>query len=337
VTAIRTLAAFALVASGLAATAPRAQAHYENTYFPLHVGNDWTYTDGRGGVNEITATVDAWWASPTNGQLWFRLKGYNGSETWVRQTSTGRVYEWRTRPWYRLQARAGSQWTMRVGAQDAIPCSDDARVTVVSRSETVTVPAGTFNDCIHLSFRTHCFDAGLTDEWFARGVGLVKRVQQSFMGPRENNLKRATISGRSSGGSQVVATVRTSVATDQPEYWENHMPPIQPGRPGPEIKINCTVVPVSGQPVQVTFQDYNKWTCQVLGPRGNVVWTAPRIMAPAPAGGVTVTVPSRGETATFTVDVPFGTWDVGQYTVKVQFLAAGEPERTTTFQFDRAY
>src|SRR5437667_445126 len=68
----------------------------------------------------------------------------------------------------------------------------------VSRSEQVTGPAGTFA-AIHIQFTTQCGDAGITDEWFVKGIGLVKRVEDSIAGPRTTQLERATISGKHYG------------------------------------------------------------------------------------------------------------------------------------------
>ena len=42
-------------------------------------------------------------------------------------------------------------------------------------------------------------DAGITDEWFARGVGLVKRSTTSIAGPRTSSLIHAIVAGRTYG------------------------------------------------------------------------------------------------------------------------------------------
>ena len=68
---ITRIAAIAAVASAFAAASPRAEAHYESTFFPMHVGNEWVYEHGgfaangqygraRGGIASILdATVKA--------------------------------------------------------------------------------------------------------------------------------------------------------------------------------------------------------------------------------------------------------------------------------------
>jgi hypothetical protein len=180
---------------GCLVAAPEAEAHYENTYFPLHVGNEWNYSfaDGR---DALTVTVDESWVSPVTGQIWFRLREYNGDSHWLMQSAAGRVFEWPARQWYRFGAAAGSSWTMSIAPRDSIPCSNGARLEVVSRNETLKVPAGTFST-IHIRYSSSCRDAGITDEWFARGVGLVQRSQRSGKDPVVIMLERAVISGRS--------------------------------------------------------------------------------------------------------------------------------------------
>jgi hypothetical protein len=170
--------------------APAARADFEDGYFPLARGNVWVYRDAGGTEREVRCDS----AQTFGGAKQFRLRDYNGATHWVRETAAGRVYVGTTRTWYRFDAAVGATWTFSATGS-AIPGSNGARLEVVSRSESLTVPAGSFST-IHLRWRASgVADAGITDEWFARGVGLVKRTQQSIAGPRSETLVRATISG----------------------------------------------------------------------------------------------------------------------------------------------
>src|SRR5687768_16852237 len=114
---ISRIAALATVVGAFAVAAPRAEAHYENTYLPLHVGNEWTYTMSGRFVQpgtEKKVTVDASWVDSTTGFIWFRTRNLQGNYHWLRQTSVGRVYEWQNRQWYRLGAGPGYPWSMTV-------------------------------------------------------------------------------------------------------------------------------------------------------------------------------------------------------------------------------
>src|SRR5437660_467968 len=88
--------------SATSAAAP-ASAAYETTFFPLGVGNDLVFsaTGGAGGAALTEAKVDARWLDATTGYAWYRIRSFNGDMHWIRQTSTGRIYEWGNKPWYR--------------------------------------------------------------------------------------------------------------------------------------------------------------------------------------------------------------------------------------------
>jgi hypothetical protein len=184
------------------------KAHFENTYFPLHVGNQWNYVKTGPliqGSENVTFKVDAWWQHPNTQQMWFRLLNYNGKSHWVTQNRAGVIREWKNLLWYRLNGAVGSSWTMEIKEQpptsetepinDLIACSNGAKLEIVSRNEMITVPAGTFST-VHIKYTTLCMDGGLADEWFAEGVGLVQRAEQSWGGQQLTKLQGAIICGR---------------------------------------------------------------------------------------------------------------------------------------------
>lgn len=156
------LVAAAGLAAALAAAAPRAQAYYEMTFFPLAEGNEWTSLEsgGAGAARRVTAKCDAMWPSPTTGQLWFRLLDSNGRERWVRQNTVGQVYEWGTGLRYRLHTTLGVSWTLAIDEQGggAIACSNGATVTLLARNALVTTPLGTFS-AVLLRFASACIGA----------------------------------------------------------------------------------------------------------------------------------------------------------------------------------
>lgn len=70
---------------------------------------------------------------------------------------------------YDFSADTGDSWW----APDPLDNENLGIVTLVSKSDTVTIPAGTFIDCYH--FHHFLGDDYAYDEWFAPGVGLVQR------------------------------------------------------------------------------------------------------------------------------------------------------------------
>lgn len=314
-------------------------------YFPLQTGNQWTYacSSSLPAPEKLVVFVDQSRQDSASGMRWYRLNNFNGSQHWVRQDRSGNVWERRSSLWYRLAAAEGSSWRMHLNpawSGDAIPCVDGSRLTIVSREELVAIPAGTF-ETVHIAFQSSdCFDAGITDEWYAEGVGMVKRAETSLIGAVVMELEEAVIDGRIIGGdtageSLVAATVRTG----QPEYWEDHMPIIGPGiRQAPEIRIECTVNPISGTDTILTFSDFNVWDVRILNPRGEVVWSNPKILAPSPIGGVDHPIPGAGESAVFGASLAYGS-EPGTYRVIAQLLAAESPPPAaeTTFEYGWAY
>jgi hypothetical protein len=330
---IFTLAFVALILSCQAAV-------YADTYFPLQVGNEWTYvTSGRIGADQKTVVkVACRYTEPFINRSWYGLYDYNGKFRWLRETRSGNVYEWGNLPWYRFNHPLNFPWTMYVneGVQGTIPCSNGARLEIISRDEKLEVPAGTFST-LHIRFTTICQDAGITDEWFAPGVGLVKRVEQSFAGPRTMQLHRAVINGKVIEGNQP-SPVSISVLTDKPEYWENHMPGPGPiPQFGPEISIYAIIDSINGQPQTLNFIDYNVWDIQVFDPDKKLVWTNPKMLAPAPIGGIDRIIPGR-EKSEFKLRFPWGS-KPGVYTVVAKLLVSKNPppDAITTFKYDWAY
>lgn len=308
-------------------------------YFPLSVGNQWTYVRAGqvGTAQKILVDVSAKMSPSGSTVVYYQLNNYNGQSHWVRRDSSAVVSEYSRNLWYTLNAEVGKSWTMRINTSvpGVIPGSNGATLTVISRNETVKVPAGVFTNTVHIQFRTNVMDAGITDEWFAAGVGLVKRAETSFVGLVTTELIQATI-----GGIIIQdPLVTTSVKTDQPVYWENHMPTTSPlPTQGPVITIYCTVTPINGQTVTLNFSDYNVWDVTITNPQGRVVWTNPKIMAPTPIGGINRQIPGTGQTDKFQAQLPYGSME-GKYLVTAKLLVSknAPPDATTTFQYSWAW
>lgn len=153
-------------------------------YFPIEVGMTWTYGEGDR-VVRITETVETLfgWGYLVRGPLQDRV---------VSSQEDGRVLELRSREGrqlYDFGAEEGASWTIDSTGNPS-DLLDGTTVRVVSRSETVEVPYGSFEGSIHLSLhpRPGLADAGITDMWFARGVGLVKWSEVWIGGVRDYEL-----------------------------------------------------------------------------------------------------------------------------------------------------
>jgi hypothetical protein len=170
-------------------------------HFPLQVGNHWVYERRYPHGLETTweVSVDSYSAGPGEFLPGFTLRGYFADDARVDYGPGGDLVEvapgGQTLLWYRLGAEVGATWTPAPsGSMD--PCTAGGRAILASHAELVSVPAGEFIDAVRVDYsRADCMDAGLISEWFAPGVGLVKRTEDSFQGPMESVLLRAQVGG----------------------------------------------------------------------------------------------------------------------------------------------
>ncbi len=156
--------------------------------FPLRPDSHWVYIHDNGFLEDVFV------AGPRKGGPGFRVLGYfspfdpprtlrsTGQDTVVQILPDGREALY-----YMLDAPVGTSWVMDV---PGATCVDESTITVGARNLTLTVPAGTFQGVVRLDYRTRCFDAGYTAEWFAPGIGLIQRTRLSFLGAVTKRLQR---------------------------------------------------------------------------------------------------------------------------------------------------
>lgn len=169
---------------------------FENRFFPQHVGDEWTYRktgrlaqEGAGWTNKIVGNEKS---SFKHSNYWGDNKG-----RLIRINKRGEVLE-KTHSgpslWYKLADDAQGEWVLKLGAEGP-PCVTDSRIKVVSGKETVEVPAGKFENCLKLEFSTNCNDAGVYQQWFAPGIGLIRQTEETIAGPLISELVSAKIDG----------------------------------------------------------------------------------------------------------------------------------------------
>jgi hypothetical protein len=165
----------------------------DHALLPLTTGNTWDFGSFR---VEVTGTQDV------GGETYAQVSALasRSSNSLLRVAAGGQVQEidpaGTASPtlWYLLDAAVSTAWTHT--GTTVTSCNDGVSVSVISRSETVTVPAGTFTGCLLIRFGSGpCADGGTIDEYFAPGVGMVKRVEQTIAGPRALELQSAVVNG----------------------------------------------------------------------------------------------------------------------------------------------
>jgi hypothetical protein len=245
------------------------------SYFPLRVGNEWVYA--------VASQVERseWRAAVTgrkvaaNGAAYFELAGYFGPTRLVRSGMRSTVSEFnpdgdRDNLWYLLGAPVGTSWELVLEPLPTLgpvaDCVGGSKALLASRTEVVRVPAGEFRDVVRVDYRAPCVDAGLASEYFAPGLGLVKRVEQTFAGPRVSELLRARV-----GDAELPRLPYASaLELDSPHYVNNLMPIIGPDAlpvlRGAYVLRNRTPLPV-----ELVFSGCKSVSVRVLNEAGEVV------------------------------------------------------------------
>jgi hypothetical protein len=192
--------ALAGLAAPVAAQLPPRARIASRDYFPLAVGNQWVYVQ-RGFAAGGQITVQVTNAGQFNGVTYFELSGLSAEPVWVRRTSAGEIVQWDRagdRLWYAFGSPAGASWRPQL----PVPCTEQA--DLMTRGADVEVPAGRFPSALVIRYGNgSCADAGLLEEAFAAGVGLLRRAEQTIGGPRYHELAYARIGGVLVAGSEL--------------------------------------------------------------------------------------------------------------------------------------
>ncbi len=248
-----------LFSSGLpGASRPRAGQGSANSYFPLRVGNYWVYQGPYLPTRTVTVTEQI---SGPDDLSYFAVDNFLDQHTrYLRSDRTGRVQEidpeaGATALLYLLGAAVGTEWTYDPVEYGRLLCLP-TKARVLSRTETVRVPAGEFHDVVQIGFASVCADGGLSSEWFAPGVGLIKRTVQSIEGPRSEELV-ATNLGPSS------RNLVTSLTLDRTVYIQDVMPVLEP-RHTPSLDAQFFLRNRNAE-VNFVFQGCKSATFRVLG------------------------------------------------------------------------
>jgi hypothetical protein len=135
------------------------------------------------------------------------------------------------------------------------------------------VPAGSFTQVMRLDFiPSKCADGGISREYFARGVGLIRRVMNTIAGPLNIDLVSAKV-----GSTQIpLGGYGVEIASDRPVYYNNYMPPIVD--PAPTLKAQLTVRNETEIPVEFIFATSQRFDFIVRDPLGKEVlrWSTGR-------------------------------------------------------------
>src|SRR5262249_28449336 len=109
--------------------------------------------------------------------------------------------------WVPLGSPAGTGFSSVID-----PCSPQGQIA--SRTAEVAVPLGSFTGEVQVNFQNTCKDAGLTAQYYAPNVGLIRQDQSSFAGPVLYRLIYYRVGDRTAA----VPEVSFTATVDSPAY-----------------------------------------------------------------------------------------------------------------------
>lgn len=243
--------------------------------FPLRPGNHWVYA-ASGAIGEprsweVRVLEQEMQPSMSPARPYHRLAGYfEGATRLVRSDVFGNVVEqggaMRDHLWYLLAAPVGTSWTLSMAAPEAT-CVAGATLTIGARDEVVTVPAGEFRGVVRIDYTgSRCADAGITAEWFAPGIGLVRRAETTIAGPLVSDLVAAELGD----AAWPRATWEVALQLDAPVFVHNLMPPVAPEALA-RVRGAMVVRNRGEQPVELVFSGCRSLSLELRDEAGTVV------------------------------------------------------------------
>jgi len=319
---------------GHAQIPPRARAPRRD-YFPLAVGNQWVYRQ-QASPQAPRITVEVTGATERGGHTYYELSGYAGARAWVRQTGPGELVEQVPRDgseqlWYSFYAPDRAAWNPQL----FLPCLGQARIS--ARNAEVRVPAGAFSSALLIHYLPGlCSDAGFLEEAFAPGVGLLRRTEITFAGPRTMELVSARINGMTLEGSDLFF----DIALDQPVYFANFMPPVDPLRAIPLLTARLTIHNVTAAPVTLQFSSGQQFDLAIREAGGGqaLQWSAGKFFIQS----LTRVELGPGEARSFPVELRLAgrsgkTLPEGRYTAEGWLTTVGDKRYAATAAFEIRY
>lgn len=163
------------------------------TYFPLQTGNRWEYrcTGECARATFVREVVSSERLQPDR-PLYYVMREFD-VEYRVRMDDQGRLLvldpaTGAERPWYAFGSREGEDYETSIHM-----CNPVAQIT--ARSIPFHGPSGDFSDTLRITYTNTCNFAGLVEETFVPGLGLVQRIENA--GSARYDLTRARVNGLS--------------------------------------------------------------------------------------------------------------------------------------------
>jgi len=160
-----------------------------SSYYPLRLGAEWSYSNES--MPHTEKIVDT---TRVNGVLYCGLAVWSEqAECWLREDSN-KIYILNDRDssdylLFDFNADIGASWEL----PHYYDCSFGSKITLTGKQDTVSTPSGVYMNCYHFEHLPLCYDAGIYDTWFAKGVGKVRYLADNFAGLMDYYLSEYSI------------------------------------------------------------------------------------------------------------------------------------------------
>jgi hypothetical protein len=242
-----------LLASVLSAQTPE--------YFPLEAGNTWLYkaiTIVGTEPLQLSTTYQTMRVTGTEtiGDRQYFDVSYFGRNVLLREDApTGNVFVYdrdagTESPWVSLGLPVGTSFSSSVD-----PCSSQGQI--VSRTDEVAVPLGVFTDEVQVKFQNNCGDTGVTTQYYAPNVGLIRQDQSSFAGAVLYRLIYYRVGDRTGA----VPEVSFTASVDSPAYV-----------PGNLLGARLTLRNSGTDQVNLHFASSQSFELKILDDKGAAVY-----------------------------------------------------------------
>lgn len=227
-------------------------------WLPLEVGNTWLYRPAAANRvnNQESRTITVHGTEKAGSSEYFKVSYFGREVLLRREPSDGSIVQYdraanSEKPWLSLRLPVGSTFPTSI---------DDCTTTgtIAARDAAVKVPAGAFENVVHVRYRGNCADAGTTQQFFAPNVGIVSTEESNFAGPVKFDLAYYRV-GSATGGSQEVGF---TVALDSPAYSQ-----------GGTLRARLTLRSSAPDPIQLHFPSGQSFELKIYDASGTAVDT----------------------------------------------------------------
>jgi hypothetical protein len=258
-------------------------------YFPLEVGNAWTYRPAATNrlTNQDARTITVHGKQTIAGHEYFQVRYFNREVLLRIEPTDASILRYDTesvseQPWLSLTLPVGSTFPTAIE-----PCS--TRGTIESRDD---------KGVVQVRFSGNCADAGLTQQFYSPNIGLISTEETSFIGPVKFELAEYHVGSNTVRAPELAFTV----AIDSPSYLS-----------GATVKARITLKNSSPDAIHLTFPSGQTYDLRILDRQGSVVYSWSK--------GQVFSQIYRDETfgpgaKTFYVSAPLGTLAPGIYKVE---------------------